>query len=71
MIAMRSVFFVTQIVAILQLQEQRKEIVQQEQKYNMVTSTYSHSKIFVSFSDCITVIKNAQRNNSNDLAMKP
>ena len=31
MIAMRSVFFVTQIVAILQLQEQHKEIVQQEQ----------------------------------------
>ena len=42
-------FFVTQIVAILQLQEQHKEIVQQEQQYNMVTSTYSHSKILFLF----------------------
>ena len=49
MIAMRSVFFVTQIVAILQLQEQHKEIVQQEQQYNMVTSKYSHSKILFLF----------------------
>ena len=42
-------FFVTQIVAILQLQEQHKEIVQQEQQYNMVTSMYSHSKILFLF----------------------
>ena len=42
-------FFVTQIVAILQLQEQHKEIVQQEQQYNMVTSKYSHSKILFLF----------------------
>ena len=68
MIAMRSVFFVTQIVAILQLQEQHKEIVQQEQQYNKYVFTF---KNFVSFSDCITVIKNTQRDNSNDLAMKP
>ena len=42
-------FFVTQIVAILQLQEQHKEIVQQEEQYNMVTSKYSHSKILFLF----------------------
>ena len=42
-------FYVTQIVAILQLQEQHKEIVQQEQQYNMVTSKYSHSKILFLF----------------------
>ena len=42
-------FYVTQIVAILQLQEQHKEIVQQEQQHNMVTSKYSHSKILFLF----------------------
>ena len=43
------VYLFTQIVAILQLQEQHKEIVQQEQQYNMVTSKYSHSKILFLF----------------------
>ena len=43
------VYLFTQIVAILQLQEQHKEIVQQEQQYNMATSKYSHSKILFLF----------------------